>query len=68
MSYKEDMPLPELTTRGYTGHEHLNQFQLINMNGRLYDPITKQMSQPDILNPDQYSTQSYNRYSYCMNN
>ncbi|GHT07244.1 hypothetical protein FACS189426_00060 [Bacteroidia bacterium] len=24
--------------RGYTGHEHLTQFGLINMNARLYDP------------------------------
>ena len=24
--------------RGFTGHEHLPEFDLINMNGRLYDP------------------------------
>ncbi len=24
--------------RGYTGHEHLTAFGLINMNARLYDP------------------------------
>jgi RHS repeat-associated protein len=24
--------------RGYTGHEHLTRFGLINMNARLYDP------------------------------
>ncbi|MBQ8957297.1 MAG: hypothetical protein IJ057_02140 [Bacteroidales bacterium] len=23
--------------RGFTGHEHLNAFNLINMNGRVYD-------------------------------
>ena len=25
--------------RGYTGHEHLDAFGLINMNGRCYDPM-----------------------------
>jgi RHS repeat-associated protein len=53
-------------TRGYTGHEHLVQFSLINMNGRLYDPILGRM-----LSPDNYThggSQGYNRYTYAMNN
>jgi len=49
MSYKNSYPMPNLLDRGYTGHEHLDQFQLINMNGRMYDPITHQMTSPDIL-------------------
>jgi len=28
-----------LFDRGYTGHEHLPHFGLINMNGRVYDPF-----------------------------
>lgn len=54
--------------RGYTGHEHLNAFGLINMNGRMYDPVMssflsvdKYVSQPD-------NSQSFNRYAYCLNN
>ncbi len=27
--------------RGYTGHEHLPEFSLINMNGRMYDPMVE---------------------------
>jgi RHS repeat-associated protein len=53
-------------TRGYTGHEHLVQFGLINMNGRLYDPILGRMLSPD--NYTHESSQGYNRYSYAMNN
>jgi RHS repeat-associated protein len=53
-------------TRGYTGHEHLAQFGLINMNGRLYDPILGRMLSPD--NYTQGGSQGYNRYSYAMNN
>ena len=30
---------PQWLYRGYTGHEHLAVFDLINMNGRIYDPI-----------------------------
>ena len=52
--------------RGYTGHEHLDAFNLINMNGRLYDPILGRMLSPD--NFAQSSTQGLNHYSYAMNN
>ena len=29
-----------VTPRGYTGHEHLDRFGLIHMNGRIYDPAS----------------------------
>ncbi len=54
--------------RGYTGHEHLPQFRLINMNGRLYDPELARMLSPDNVIPDGGDTQSYNKYSYVNNN
>ncbi len=38
------------------------------MNGRMYDPITKQMTSPDIFDQSTYFTQSYNRYTYALNN
>ncbi len=54
--------------RGYTGHEHLPWFKMINMNGRVYDPLTGQFLSPDnyLQAPD--FTQSLNRYGYCLNN
>ena len=54
--------------RGYTGHEHLPEFGLINMNARLYDPIIGRFISPDpyVQAPD--FSQSYNRYTYCLNN
>jgi RHS repeat-associated protein len=55
-------------TRGFTGHEHLPQFNLINMNGRLYDPTISRMLSPDNYVQDPTHTQSYNRYSYVLNN
>lgn len=60
---------PELLLgRGYTGHEHLPWFGLINMNARQYDPAVGRFLSPDpiILAPD--DTQNFNRYSYCLNN
>ncbi len=57
-----------LLTRGYTGHEHLDEFELINMNGRLYDPLLGRMLSPDNYVQDANGTQNYNRYSYCTNN
>ena len=54
--------------RGYTGHEHLYSFGLINMNGRVYDPVMSSFLSPDnyIQAPD--FSQSFNRYAYCLNN
>lgn len=54
--------------RGYTGHEHLLQFGLINMNARLYDPVLGRFLSPDpnVQCPDW--TQNMNRYTYAMNN
>jgi RHS repeat-associated protein len=57
-----------LFDRGFTGHEHLDKFGLINMNGRVYDPLIAMFLSPDnnVQAPD--FTQNYNRYSYCLNN
>ena len=54
--------------RGYTGHEHLSVFGLINMNARLYDPALGRFLSPDpyVQSPD--NSQNFNRYSYCLNN
>jgi RHS repeat-associated protein len=54
--------------RGYTGHEHLPWFNLINMNGRVYDPLIAMFLSPDNYVQNPGSTQSYNRYGYCLNN
>ncbi|KXB36721.1 RHS repeat-associated core domain protein [Bacteroidales bacterium KA00344] len=54
--------------RGYTGHEMLSEFDIINMNGRLYDPVLGRFFSPDnyVQMPD--NSQNFNRYSYCLNN
>ncbi len=54
--------------RGYTGHEHIPEFNLINMNGRVYDPLTASFLSPDnyVQMPD-YSL-GFNRYAYALNN
>jgi RHS repeat-associated protein len=49
--------------RGYTLHEHYDDFDLINMNGRLYDPILGRMLSPDVVIQDEQNSQAYNRYS-----
>ena len=49
--------------RGFTGHEHYADLNIINMNGRLYDPVIARFFSPDnfVQTPD--FTQSYNRYA-----
>ncbi|MFZ4401824.1 MAG: toxin TcdB middle/N-terminal domain-containing protein [Bacteroidales bacterium] len=57
-----------LLARGYTGHEHLDKFGIINMNGRLYDPLLGRFLSPDNYVQAPNNTQNFNRYSYCLNN
>ena len=57
-----------IASRGFTGHEHLPLFKFVNMNGSLYDPLVGQFLNPDNYNQDAGFTQSFNRYSYCLNN
>lgn len=54
--------------RGFTGHEHLTWFGLVNMNARLYDPLLGRFLSPDpyVQAPD--FSQNFNRYSYALNN
>ena len=54
--------------RGYTGHEHLPWFNLVNMNGRLYDPVVGRFLSPDPVVQSPEFSQNFNRYSYCLNN
>ena len=57
-----------MTDRGYTMHEHLDEMGVIHMNGRVYDPLLGRFmsADPFIQSPD--NLQSYNRYSYVLNN
>jgi len=54
--------------RGFTGHEHLDELGLIHMNGRIYDPLLGLFVQADPLIQAPGDLQSFNRYSYVMNN
>ena len=71
--YYSDAATPTVATsllfnRGFTGHEHMTAFGLINMNGRVYDPVTSTFLSVDNFVQDPSSTQNFNRYAYCMNN
>ncbi|HJV78337.1 MAG TPA: RHS repeat-associated core domain-containing protein [Paludibacter sp.] len=54
--------------RGYTGHEHLNQFGIINMNARLYDPLLARFLAPDPQVSSPEASNGYNRYMYALDN
>ena len=57
-----------LTTRGFTGHEMLDEVGLVHMNGRVYDARLARFVQADPFVDGASSTQGYNRYSYVHNN
>ncbi|GGX28214.1 RHS repeat domain-containing protein [Undibacterium squillarum] len=54
--------------KGFTGHEMLDQLDLVHMNGRIYDPLVARMMSADPYIQDPLSSKSYNRYTYVWNN
>ncbi|WP_160060588.1 RHS repeat-associated core domain-containing protein [Psychromonas sp. L1A2] len=65
---KGALDLRLITNRGFTGHEHIEEVGLIHMNGRIYDQTLGRFmsADPEIQAP--FMTNSFNRYSYVMNN
>jgi RHS repeat-associated protein len=62
-------PLVGITTdRGFTSHEHLDELNLIHMNGRVYDPVLGRFMTADPYIQAPGNLQSYNRYAYVLNN
>jgi RHS repeat-associated protein len=57
-----------LANRGYTGHEMLDTAGLVHMNGRVFDPQLARFASADPFIQTAEASESYNRYSYVMNN
>ena len=49
-------------------HEHYPELKIINMNGRLYDPVIGRFFSPDKYVANSSFSQDFNRYSYARNN
>lgn len=57
-----------VTPKGFTQHEHLNQLELIHMNGRVYDYHLGRFTGVDPFIQFPLNGQSLNPYSYILNN
>jgi len=55
-------------SRRYTGQVLDDATGLYYYNARYYDPVLGRFTQPDDIIPDIFNPQSYNRYSYVLNN
>jgi RHS repeat-associated protein len=56
------------TKRGFTGHEMVDGFDIVHMNGRIYDNMIGRFLQADPVVQDPSNTQNFNRYTYVWNN
>ena len=56
------------TRRGFTGHEMVDAVGVVHMNGRIYDAKLGRFLQADPVIQFPHYSQSYNRYSYVLNN
>lgn len=57
-----------ITTRGFTGHEMVDEMGIVHMNGRIYDPMLARFMQADPIIQSPLTPGSLNRYSYVLNN
>jgi len=57
-----------ITRDGFTGHEHLDNVELIHMNGRVYDPLLGRFISADPFVTRPHDGQGLNRYGYVLNN
>ena len=55
------------TSKGFAGHEMLDEVGLIHMGGRIYDPTIGRFLSADPIVKGLENTESYNRYSYVLN-
>ncbi len=55
-------------TRGFTGHEEDDEFGLVNMKGRIFDPHVGRFATTDPILANIWDGQSHNRYAYVFNN
>ena len=68
LDFNEASGIPAITKRGFTGHEHLDELQLVHMNGRVYDFNNGRFLNVDPFIQNPGSTQSLNPYTYIFNN
>jgi RHS repeat-associated protein len=61
-------PIVNGFTKGFTGHQHWDELGLINMGGRLFDPVIAQFLQVDPILNIENPTLGLTAYSYCYNN
>jgi RHS repeat-associated protein len=64
----EQAVMANVTRREFTGQEGLDNFGMVNMNGRVYIPSGSMFISPDPTIPDPTNTLSYNRYAYVTYN
>ncbi|MFK8011435.1 MAG: RHS repeat domain-containing protein, partial [Marinicellaceae bacterium] len=58
----------DISKRGFTEHEHLDEMQLIHMNGRMYDYNNGRFLSVDPFIQSPTSTQAMHPYTYILNN
>ena len=56
------------TDFGYTGQRNVGDLGLMDYKARFYDPALGRFTQPDTIVPNAADPQSWNRYTYVVNN
>jgi RHS repeat-associated protein len=61
-------PASDVTRVGFTGHQHDDDLGLVDMKGRVYDPLAARFTTQDPIMQAPFWSQGLNRYAYVFNN
>jgi RHS repeat-associated protein len=67
-SASDSSAINSTTHLGFTAQEQLDNLSLVDLNGRVYDPVIARFMSADPYVQAPYRSQSLNRYSYTWNN
>jgi RHS repeat-associated protein len=59
--------IPDITA-GFTDHEHDDVASVVNMRGRMYDPVSAVFLTPDPIVGAPHRVTGWNKYAYVLNN
>ena len=67
--FGEDLPNSDtsVTRSGFTGHDHDRDLGLIDMRGRIYDPLAGSFASADPITQAPFFSQGLNQYAYVFN-
>jgi RHS repeat-associated protein len=67
-NFRPGQKLDDTWDRGFTGHEHIDEYSVVHMNGRVYENTIANFTSVDLVNQALGDSQTGNGYQYAKRN